>query len=250
MPSRLILISALALTASAFGYGRVDGAASPAYNSRLEAAKSAELKGDVARANGNFQIAVSWYSQAVRNHRNDSELYNKLGIVQLKLGDQHAARGNFDRAVKADPQNVHALNNLGAVDCLEKKYRNAVKYLKRALALDETMAPAHLNMAEAWLGLKDADRAMIEYARAIELDPDILDSSRNGAIAQISTPEQRARIDYLIAKAYAKRGNLESALDYLERAKEGHCPDMKRVYQEQEFAMLWTDPRLQRMVKR
>lgn len=250
MRGRLFLSTVLALTATAVLYARTDAAASPENKTRLEAAQAAEVRGDVARANGNFQTAASWYSQALRNNRNNSELYNKLGIVQLKLGDRSLARNSFNRAVKADPQNVHALNNMGAVDCLEKNYKNAVKYLKRALALDESIASAHLNMAEAWLGLKDIDRAMTEYARAIELDPDILDSTRNGAIAQISTPEQRARIDYLIARAYAKRGNLEAALDYLERAKESHCPEMKRDYTEQEFAMLWTDPRLERIVKR
>ena len=249
MRSGYILIAALALAAGSGAYARADAVPSPANDARLQAAKAAEVKGDLARARGDYLAAAGWYDQGLRDNKS-SELYNKLGIVQLKLRENGAARKSFDRALKVDPQNAHALNNLGAVACLDKKYRNAVKYLKRALALDETIASAHLNIAEAWMGLKDMDRAMTEYARAIELDPDILDSGRNGVIAQISTPEQRARINYLIAKAFAKRGNVDSALDYLQRAKEGRYPDLKRVYADQEFAMLWTDPRLEKIVKR
>jgi tetratricopeptide (TPR) repeat protein len=94
------------------------------------------------------------------------------------------------------------------------------------------------------------DRAMTEYARALELDADILSDSDNGAFAQISTPEQRARISFLIAKAYIKRGNVEGALEYLRRAKEGHYPGLGAVYTDQDFAPLWTDPRLAKLIKR
>ena len=250
MRIRLFLITAVVLAACPGVYAAADPVSNPAIDARLEAANAAEVKGDVARARGDFLAAATWYDRAARNNRKSADLYNKLGIVQLKLREKDAARKSFERAVKIDPQNASALNNLGAVACLDRKYKNAVKHLKRALALDETMASAHLNMAEAWLGLKEIDRSMTEYARAIELDPDILDSSRNGVIAQISTPEQRARINFLIAKAYAKRGNVEAALDYLRRAKDGRFQDMKRVYAEQEFAMLWTDPRLEKIVKR
>ena len=250
MRSNFILITALALAAFPSLYARGDAVPAPAGDTRLDAAAAAEVKGDVARAREDFRTATAWYQRAARDNRNSSQLYNKLGIVQLKIGEKGTARKSFERALKADPQNASALNNLGAAACLDRKYKNAVKYLKRALALDETMPSAHLNMAEAWLGLKDVDRGMTEYARAIELDPDILDSSRNGVIAQISTPEQRARINYLIAKNYAKRGNIEAALDYLKRARDGRFPDLKRVYADQEFAMLWPDPRLEKIVKR
>lgn len=250
MRSHLILITALALAACPSMHTRAETLPASVLDARLEAAKTAEDRGDLARAREQFQLAAVWYNRALRNNRNSFQLYNKLGIVELKLRQNNDARKSFERALKIDPQNSNVLNNLGAVACLEKKYGKAVKYLKRALALDETVASAHLNLAEAWLGLKDVDRAMTEYARAIELDPDVLDSSRNGVVAQISTPEQRARINFLIAKAYARRGNLEAALEYLQRAKVGRFAELNRVYTDQEFAMLWSDPRLEKIVKR
>ena len=100
------------------------------------------------------------------------------------------------------------------------------------------------------MGMNQIDRAMTEYARALELDADILSESTSGVSARVSTPEQRARVNFLIAKAYAKRGNIDGALEYLQRARDGRFPEMARVYKDQEFAMLWTDPRLEKIVKR
>lgn len=216
----------------------------------LQSAKTAEMKGDLERIHNNYLLAISYYRQALRSDPKNPEVLNKLGISELKINDRGQARKDFSQALKRDPRNISALNNLGAVYCLDKKYKNAVKYLKEALELDETSAPSHLNLAEAWMGLEQIDRAMIEYARAIELDADILSEGENGVAARVSTPEQRARVNFLIAKAYAKRGNIEGALEYLKRAKDGRFPEMGRVYQEKEFAVLWTDPRLEKIVKR
>ncbi len=215
----------------------------------IEAARTAELKGDLARARNNYSLAASEYEKALRNDPQNPMLHNKLGIAELKTGNRSLARKQFTQALKIDPRNVSAMINLGAVAYLDKKYKTSVKYLKQALGLDESSAPAHLNLAEAWMGLGEVDYAMVEYARAIELDADILTSSEEGVSAQLSTPEQRARVNYLIAKAYAKRGNIDGALEYLQRAKDGHFSDLHKVYKDQEFAALWPDPRLAKIVR-
>lgn len=217
---------------------------------KLQTAKTAELKGDLERVHKNYVLARSYYAQALRSDPRNPLILNKLGICELKTGERGPARKHFSQALKADPRNISALNNLGAVYYIDKRYKTAVKYLKQALELDESSAPAHLNLAEAWVGMGEIDHAMTEYARAIELDADILSESEAGVSARVSTPEQRARVDFLVAKAYAKRGNVDGALEYLKRAKDGKFPEMGRVYKDQEFAVLWTDPRLEKIVKR
>jgi hypothetical protein len=100
------------------------------------------------------------------------------------------------------------------------------------------------------MGLSEVDHAMTEYARALELDADVLDDSQGGVQARVSTPEQRARVDFIIAKSYAKHGNVEGALDYLGRAKELHYPDLAKVYADPDFTAVWKDPRLVKIIKR
>jgi Flp pilus assembly protein TadD len=223
-------------------------AATPDKN-KLESARIAEEKGDLARLHEDYLMASAYFQAALRGNPQKPSLLNKMGIVELQLRQRGEARKYFSKALKVDPQNFGAMNNLGVANYLDKKYKPAVNYFKQALALDETNASTHLNLAEAWIGLGEMDRAMTEYSRALELNADILTTSRQGIQAQVSTPEQRARVDYFIAKAYAKRGNLEGALDFLGRAKEGRYTDLKDVYKDPVFTALWQDPRLAKIVK-
>jgi len=250
MRNLVILLLAAGLNASPALCATAAPAPDPLGLNRLEAAQTAEAKGDQARTQHIYDGAISFYLDAVKNSPRNPMLYNKLGIVELKLDNHRSARHYFDAALKIDPQNSIALNNLGAVACTDGKYKSAVHYLKEALALDESDATAHLNMAEAWMGLGESERAMTEYSRALELDADILSNNLDGVVAQVRTPEQRALICFLIAKAYAKRGNVEGALEYLRRAKENRYPALSRVYVQPEFATVVQDPRIAQIVKR
>jgi len=244
-----ILVATCFLTCAA-AYASAKPVADPPGPEKVQQAKTAEEKGDLARAHSNYQAAAGYYYDALHATPKNPVLYNKLGIAELQLTERGPARKHFVQALKLDPMNFSILNNLGAVAYLDKKYKPAIGYFKQALALDETVATTHLNLAEAWLGLGDAQRAMNEYTRALELDADVLTSNPDGIQARVTTPEQRARVSYTIAKLYAKRGNLEGALEYLRRAKDGHFPDLAKVYTDQDFAPLWQDPRLAKIVKR
>ena len=86
---------------------------------------------------------------------------------------------------------------------------------------------------EAWIGLGKVDREVTEYGRALEFDDDILaNNAQVGVWAQIRIPEQQARFAFLIAKAYAKRGNVDGALDYLQRAKDLHYSELADMYKD------------------
>jgi tetratricopeptide (TPR) repeat protein len=250
MKRLVMMLVATSLVMMTAPYGRTESIPGNAKTDKIEAARVAEENGDLARLHKDNFRAAAYYQAAIRNSRQNAALYNKLGIAELKLGQRGPARKQFAQAVKLDPHLTSAINNLGAVALLDKRYKPAVDYFKQALALDESVASTHLNLAEAWMGLSQVDRAMTEYARALELDADVLSDSEGGAIAQVMTPEQHAHVLFLIAKSYMKRGNLDGALDYLGRAKEGHYRDLASVYSDSDFAPLWKDPRLAKIVSR
>lgn len=251
MKSLILAVAALALLTSFPAKARGQAPGRSFLDTRQQVARNFEMKGDVARARQEYGSAETWYRAALANDRKSAVLENKLGLVELKQGEMEEARMSFTQAIRHNSTYVDALNNLGAVDCLQRRYKPAVRYLKQALALDEQRAVTHLNLAEAWMGQKQVDRAMTEYTRALELDADILESAANdGFNAQITNLQQRAVVDFLLAKAYAKRGNADGALDYLQRAKQAHYRDLASVYTEPEFSILWKDPRLGEIVKR
>jgi tetratricopeptide (TPR) repeat protein len=243
-----MMILAMSLLIAAAPFATAASADAPK-SDKMQAAKVAEQKGDLALAHSSFEVAVAYYGTAVRVDRLNASIYNKLGIAQLQLGQRGLARRSFQQALKCNPQSNAAVNNLGAVALRDKKYKLALGYFKQALAMDESVASTHVNLAEAWIGLGEMDRAMTEYARALDLDADVFSDSEGGSLIQLNSPAQRARVDYLIAKSYIKRGNLDGALDYLGRAKELHYGDLAKVYTDTDFTALWKDPRLAKIVR-
>jgi len=66
--------------------------------------------------------------------------------------------------------------------------------------------------------------------------------------AQLASPEDRAHYDYVLAKLYAKTGNLDRSLVYLGRAMEEGYKGINDVYKDQEFAGLRKDPRFTQLM--
>jgi len=230
MKRLVMMLSMMSLLFGVVAYAKTNPNTTGAKKDKMEAARLAEEKGDLDRLHKDYQSALSHYESAARINTKSPDLYNKMGIAELQLKEWGQARKFFARAIKLNPQFFAPLNNLGVLELLDKRYKSSINYFKQALALDETNAHTHLNLAEAWMGLGNVDYAMTEYARALELDADVLSSTPEGVAAQYTTPEQRARVSFLIAKMYMKRGNLDGALEYLRKAKDGHYPDMASVY--------------------
>jgi len=223
----------------------------PQQGSKMDAMTVAELEkaGDQARAQKDYAMAILYFQAALRKDRKNSSLYNKLGLAELRNNDFKAARGDFEKAAKRNSRNSDAVNNIGAVDFMNKNYSSAAKYFKKAVALDETRATFHVNLGAAWFSQKKLTQAIAEYTRAMELDPDALrQDARAGVTAQISSPEERAQYSYLLAKVYAKLGDVDNCLQCLRKAKEDGYRNLANVYKDEEFSQMRTNPKLQEVV--
>jgi tetratricopeptide (TPR) repeat protein len=207
-----------------------------------------EKAGDSARMAKDYHLAIVYFEAAARKDKKNAHLWNKLGLVQLKAGNLTAARLSFEGAVKRNSKYGDALNNLGAVYFVQKNLGPATKYFKKAVAMDETRPVFHVNLGAAWFGQNKVDRAIAEYGRALQLDPTVLSNSSGGGVtAQVTTAEERARYDYMLAKIYARLGNSEECLRCLRKAKEDwyhNIANVYKVYKDEEFSHLWQDPRL------
>jgi tetratricopeptide (TPR) repeat protein len=214
----------------------------PAANATLE---ELEDRGDDLRGKKLYLDAEDYYTEALeRIPSKVAAIYNKIGIANLQLGRHDQARKNFERALKEDKSFAEAHNNLGVIYYMQKKYGNAVKAYRKALEFRELSASFHSNLANAYFSQKEFDKAATEYQRALELDSGIFErSSTAGVSAQMSSPEDRAAYSFVLARMYAKSGDLERSLQYLRRAIEDGYPEVKKVYEDTEFADLRKDPR-------
>ena len=208
-----------------------------------------EANADTARARKDYPLAIQYFQAARKKDRKNANLYNKLGLAQLRNNELKAARISFSSAAKYNSKYADAVNNIGAIDYMQKNYGGAAKHFKKAVALEETRPAFHVNLGAAWFSQKKLDQALAEYTRALELDPDALrQESKVGVIAQISSPEERARYSYMLATIYAKRGDVDGCLMCLRKAKEDGYRDLANVYKDEEFGAIRANPKLHDVV--
>lgn len=207
-------------------------------------AEELERRGDELRGEKNFLDAMDFFRAALKKNPTSPSLFNKMGIVNLQTHHLKEAKKNFERSTKLDKTFADGYNNLAVAYYYEKKYNKAIKLYTKAIDLRQDAASFFNNLGAAYFAKKEFEKAVRAYAMAVQLDPDVLErSSRTGVSAQLPSPEDRAKYDYVIARLYAKQGLSERALQYLRRAMEEGYKDIKMVYKDEEFAGLRKDPR-------
>ena len=90
----------------------------------------------------------------------------------------------------------------------------------------------------------------MSYARALELDPDVLERhARTGITSQLPHSVDLARYAFVMAKLYARSGAVDRALEYLQRAIAEGFKGMEQVFKDSDFAGLRKDPRFADLVE-
>src|SRR5271165_5219212 len=105
-----------------------------------------EQAGEASRAQKEYREAIRYFTEALRQDHKNAKLYNKRGLAELSLGEHAAARADFTKATKYNHNYPEAWNDLGVAYYLDKDYKSAAKYFKKAIALDETRASFHANL--------------------------------------------------------------------------------------------------------
>jgi tetratricopeptide (TPR) repeat protein len=207
-----------------------------------------DARGDELRGQKAYLDALDYYRAALAK-KPSASLHNKAGITELQLRRDRESARDFERAVKLDHAFADAWNNLGVAWYLQQKYGKAIKEYEKAIKVKPDVASFYNNLGAAYYGKKQWDKATEAYGRALQLDPDIFErTSRTGVTAQLPSPEERARFEYLVAKLYARQGNSDHALQYLRRAMEEGYLGIEDVYQDSDFESLRKDARFTQLM--
>ena len=215
-------------------------------------AGSADLEktGDELRVQKFFADALDYYAAAMSKQDN-AVLHNKAGIADLQMLRYSDAKKQFERAIKMEKTYPEPYNNLGVVHYILRNYRRSISAYKKALQLRDDSASFHSNLATAYFSRREYEKATQEYARAIQLDPNIFEHRSNGGVsAHLTSPEDRAHYSYVIAKMYAKAGDVEHCLLYLKKALDEGYRVAEHFGKDAEFAGFRKDPRFIAVVSR
>jgi Tfp pilus assembly protein PilF len=116
---------------------------------------------------GELNQAVAFYSEAVRENPEDTEVLNQLAVAYRQMGQPLAAVEQWRRAVQADPSFVEARVNLGAALVRLGRLDEGIAQYREALRVEPDLADAHHNLGVALMLQQRYDEAVAEFALAM-----------------------------------------------------------------------------------
>jgi TolB-like protein/Tfp pilus assembly protein PilF len=198
--------------------------------------------------NPNYATAHHWFGNSL--------------LVTLGRFDEGIKEGQ--RAVELDPLSLIINADLGSTLMVGRRYDEAIAQLRRTLALDGNFAYAHWNLGEALYLKGDVPAAIAEYEKAAALDNDPQIFALLGrAYAETGRKEEALKIlnklketgqhqyvrSYLYTLIYIGLGDKATAIDYLEKAREGsETPDTTWLKVDPLFDPLRDEPRFKKLV--
>ena len=237
------MVSVRLFNLALIGLSCLNAAAPPVPTTTL----SPENRADILMARKMYREAIDIYSLVPET---SAARWNKIGIAYHQLMDFKAAKKNYEKAVRLDPQYGEAINNLGTVYYTEKSYHRAIREYKKALRVLPQSASIYSNLGSAYFARHDWKKASDSYEKALSLDPAVFEHhSSFGAMLQEHSVSERAKFHYYLAKTYAKAGMNELALQYLRKCLEEGFGERKRLMQDPEFVTLRTQDAFQQIVK-
>lgn len=132
---------------------------------------------------GRLEPALKGAERALRAEPGHVNALQLAGMASVQLRRTEKALSYLDKKTRLDPDDPHGYVNLGVARHQAGDPEAAIACHRRALALDDTLAEAHLNLGVA---LKDLDRtaeAEDALARALALAPDDVSALLN--LAQV-----------------------------------------------------------------
>jgi tetratricopeptide (TPR) repeat protein/predicted Ser/Thr protein kinase len=148
--------------------------------------------------------------------------FENVGNMYLQEGKYQASIPYFQRALQIEPY-FTTYTNLGTSYFLLKQYSQAVEMFEKAVAMNPNNPDVILNLADAYRGLGEKDKARTAYQRTITT-----------GFKELETNPQDADVMTDIALAYANNGNATQAFSFIRQARGIDKGNVNYVYAEAE----------------
>jgi tetratricopeptide (TPR) repeat protein len=223
--------------------GRLDSA-------ELEARKI--LKADEHNIPAMVNLAMAYYAKkryelskmVLENARQvdpgEAVVWNKLGFVEIALGNRPQAFENFQKAAELRPDYPEAQINYGAMLVDAEDFAAAERVLELAIKYAPNSAQAHLDLGNACRGSRQFERAQREYEKAQLLDPRLVDAQFNLAVLYIDgekpglpTAERLEKAIAYLDKYAAAGGSDPRLAPYKRDAQAALAKERKRLAREE-----------------
>jgi len=146
----------------------------------------------------------------------DPAVWNRLGFVEMALGNRVQAIEHFRTAAALRPDYPEAHANYGAMLADADDFAGAVQELELAVKYGPRSAGAWLNLGNAYRGLQQFEKAEQAYQKAQALDPALHDVSFNLGVLYLDVEKpgqptlQRLEQGVQHFDAYERKGGAET----------------------------------------
>lgn len=130
-------------------------------------------RGNALADNGQFDVALLDYDQAIKNNPLSAEAFYRRGIANEQQGQFDRAIADYDNTLKLDPKNAKAFANRGYAHSHKKEFDGAIEDYTQAIKLDPDDAVAYYvrGLSKQKKGDKSGSKA--DIAKAKQLDPKV-----------------------------------------------------------------------------
>ncbi len=102
------------------------------------------------------------------SNKDSTHIWYAFGYLNYLKTDNGKAEKNFEKALKIDPENGLALNNLGAIFSEKKEYVQAIEKVKRAIQTDPNESMFFSNLQKIYMEMGEPDRFINEYKNLLQ----------------------------------------------------------------------------------
>jgi tetratricopeptide (TPR) repeat protein len=209
-----------------------------------------EEMADLYMARKEYKEAAATYRQLTAKFPGNPFYFNKLGMAYQQLLSFGSASRSYEHAIKLDPAYADAMNNLGTIYYSQKKYSRAIRAYQKAISIRPEMAVLYSNLGYAYFAAKKYEESITAFRKALDIDPGFFEqaSSRNAALMQNRSVEDRGRFYYFLAKSFAQAKNVERCIHYLRKAREEGFKSMNSVKTDPAFTAVLSDVEIQELL--
>jgi DNA-binding winged helix-turn-helix (wHTH) protein/Tfp pilus assembly protein PilF len=214
-----------------------------------------------------FPEAERRFKRAIELKPNYAEAHHWYAIYLANMGRHEDAIHEAQRAQELDPLSLLMNQTAGNVLVCAREYDRAVEALRKTIDMDANFAAPHstLGLVYVELGLYELAMAQFEKVRAllgndVRMEPSLKALSGYVYAAWGKASEalkmaeeissQPAGLPYSIAAIYARLGEKDRALEWLERAYRERSFELVGLKVDPRFDNLRRDPRLQDLLRR
>jgi tetratricopeptide (TPR) repeat protein len=129
-------------------------------------------RGNALADNGQIDIAIQDYDQAIKDNPQSAEAFWRRGFALEQKGEFDRAIADYDNALKLDSNNANAFANRGHAHSHKKEFDPAIEDLTQAIKLNANDARTYGLRANAYREKAQYDLALQDCEQAIKLDPD------------------------------------------------------------------------------